>query len=322
MCVNIMKSLVEYINDSMLKHIAIELKDDDIIYEKYGEYNGCDELATYITNATYKLDNDVIDLDVSKLNIENTHFDNVSIVKIDDANLNSGYDCEHSNYNEDKHIIENVKIYVPEYLFGHKKQLHSFFEHELQHIFDDWILIVHGMKTLYDVISVNDMYERSKMFNDSNERTSVREIRLALYLLNTYEQRSFIAQLCDEIRDIKLQYVNNGKQMNSLNATLVYNMTKDLQIYQAYENISRFIIRYKNNKLFKSEINAIENEWYEMTGENESINRIMKFIENKLKKVKNKLERVIPKKIAEELYPLHHSLMMDSGVNIFDLRIK
>ena len=322
MCVNIMKSLVEYINDSMLKHIAIELKDYDIIYEKYGEYNGCDELATYITNATYKLDNDVIDLDVSKLNIENTHFDNVSIVKIDDADLNSGYDCEHSNYNEDKCIIENVKIYVPEYLFSHKKQLHSFFEHELQHIFDDWILIVHGMKTLYDVISVNDMYERSKMFNDSNERTSVREIRLALYLLNTYEQRSFIAQLCDEIRDIKLQYVNNGKQMNSLNATLVYNMTKDLQIYQAYENISRFIIRYKNNKLFKSEINAIENEWHEMTGENESINRIMKFIENKLKKVKNKLERVIPKKIAEELYPLHHSLMMDSGVNIFDLRIK
>ena len=317
-----MKSLVEYINDSMLKHIAIELKDYDIIYEKYGEYNGCDELATYITNATYKLDNDVIDLDVSKLNIENTHFDNVSIVKIDDTNLNSGYDCEHSNYNEDKHIIENVKIYVPEYLFGHKKQLHNFFEHELQHIFDDWILIVHGMKTLYDVISVNDMYERSKMFNDSNERTSVREIRLALYLLNTYEQRSFIAQLCDEIRDIKLKYVNNGKQMNSLNATLVYNMTKDLQIYQAYENISRFIIRYKNNKLFKSEINAIENEWHEMTGENKSIDKIMKVIENKLKKVKNKLERVIPKKIAEELYPLHHSLMMDSGVNIFDLRLR
>ena len=178
------------------------------------------------------------------------------------------------------------------------------------------------MKTLYDVISVNDTYERSKMFNDSNERTSVREIRLALYLLNTYEQRSFIAQLCDEIRDIKLQYVNNGKQMNSLNATLVYNMTKDLQIYQAYENISRFIIRYKNNKLFKSEINAIENEWHEMTGENKSIDKIMKVIENKLKKVKNKLERVIPKKIAEELYPLHHSLMMDCGVNIFDLRIK
>ena len=317
-----MKSLKENKNDYMLKHIAIELKDYDIIYEKYGEYNGCDELATYITNAIYKLDNDVIDLDVSKLNIENTHFDNVSIVKIDDTNLNSGYDCEHSNYNEDKHIIENVKIHVPEYLFSHKKQLHSFFEHELQHIFDDWILIVHGMKTLYDVISVNDMYERSKMFNDSNERTSVREIRLALYLLNTYEQRSFIVQLCDEIRDIKLQYVNNGKQMNSLNATLVYNMTKDLQIYQAYENISRFIIRYKNNKLFKSEINAIENEWHEMTGENKSIDKIIKVIDNKVKKVKNKLERVIPKKIAEELYPLHHSLMMDNGVNIFDLRIK
>ena len=43
-----MKSLVEYINDSMLKHIAIELKDYDIIYEKYGEYNGCNELALHL----------------------------------------------------------------------------------------------------------------------------------------------------------------------------------------------------------------------------------------------------------------------------------
>ena len=99
-------------------------------------------------------------------------------------------------------------------------------------------------------------------------------------------------------------------------------MTKDLQIYQAYENISRVIIRYKNNRLFKSEIKAIENEWHEMTGENKSINQIMKNIENKLKKVKNKLERVIPKKIAEELDPFHNSLIMDSGVNIFDLKIK
>ena len=99
-------------------------------------------------------------------------------------------------------------------------------------------------------------------------------------------------------------------------------MTKDLQIYQAYENISRFIIRYKNNKLFKSEIRAIENEWYEMTGENKSIGQIMKSIEHKLKKVKNKLERVIPKKIAEELDPFHNSLIMDCEVNIFDLRIK
>lgn len=316
-----MKSLVEYINDSMLKHIAIELKDYDIIYEKYGEYNGCDELSTYITNTIYKLEGKVIKLDVSKLNIENIHFDNVSIFKIDDTNLNNGYDCEHSHYNEDKHIIENVKIYVPKYLFSHKKKLHSFFEHELQHIFDDWILIVNGMKTLYDVISVDNMYKRSKMFNDSNERTSVREIRLALYLLNTYEQRSFIAQLCNEIRDIKSQYLDNNKQMNSLNATLVYNITKDLPIYQAYENISRFIIRYKNNKLFKSEIKAIENEWNEMTGENKSINKIMKNIENKLKKIKNKLESVIPKKIAEELYPFHNSFIMDGGVNIFDLRI-
>ena len=110
--------------------------------------------------------------------------------------------------------------------------------------------------------------------------------------------------------------IEAGKNMIISQTCRHYNVCKH------HEIISRFIIRYKNNKLFKSEINAIENEWHEMTGENKSIDKIMKVIENKLKKVKNKLERVIPKKIAEELYPLHHSLMMDNGVNIFDLRIK
>lgn len=45
-----MKTLTEYIKESILKHIAIELYDTDIIYEKYGLYDGCSELAKYIIN--------------------------------------------------------------------------------------------------------------------------------------------------------------------------------------------------------------------------------------------------------------------------------
>ena len=43
-----MKGLVDYIRESMLKHIGIELRNYDYIYEKWGEYEGCYELAKYL----------------------------------------------------------------------------------------------------------------------------------------------------------------------------------------------------------------------------------------------------------------------------------
>jgi len=43
-----MKNIEEYLKESLLQHIALELKKQDIIYEKYGEYDGCEELTNYI----------------------------------------------------------------------------------------------------------------------------------------------------------------------------------------------------------------------------------------------------------------------------------
>lgn len=320
-----MKSLVEYINNSMLKHIAIELKNYDIIYEKYGEYNGCDELASYIIDIINKhnTDNDILINYNDVKNIDNIKFSNLTI-KFDDltSNIeNTGYLCEKSEYDSNNKLLTNCIIIIPYILLNNNKKLHMFLEHELQHMFDDCILHIKGFTSLYQIINKNNMYERSKKFNDTNTKMTTREVRLALYILNNYEQRAFIAQLCDEIRKIKKQYFSD-KEINSLNATLIYNMTKDLEIYRAYENVSRILNRYYTNHLYKNEILDIENEWYEMTGNEKNIEQIIKYIEKRLNKIKNKLESVIPKKIAEELNNEHNSVIMDCGVNIFDLNVR
>ena len=50
-----MKTLQEFIKESLIQHIALELKDEDIIYERYGLYDGCNELIDFIIN---KIDED------------------------------------------------------------------------------------------------------------------------------------------------------------------------------------------------------------------------------------------------------------------------
>ena len=44
----IMKTLQEFLKESLLQHIALELKNEDIIYERYGVYDGCNELINFI----------------------------------------------------------------------------------------------------------------------------------------------------------------------------------------------------------------------------------------------------------------------------------
>ena len=43
-----MKNITRYLEESLLKHIALEFTYDNIINERFGEYDGCKELQEYI----------------------------------------------------------------------------------------------------------------------------------------------------------------------------------------------------------------------------------------------------------------------------------
>ena len=77
-----MKGLVDYIRESMLKHIGIELRNYDYIYEKWGVSEGCYELAKYLVEKMSERNNSdeltIYNADVNDT-IDNIVFDKLII---------------------------------------------------------------------------------------------------------------------------------------------------------------------------------------------------------------------------------------------------
>jgi len=296
-----MKSLYDYLNESLLQHIALELKDLDPIYEKYGEYDGLEELTNYIEN---RLLNErksfIIKFDDVK-SIINIVFDELEINFKNEGEY-AGYDFEKtSDISEETNRFYYAKINVEFSLddkYKHSYSLNSILEHELMHLYNDYKVHQLGLETFDDLFNTT-LYKTSRIFNAHDKPYTIRELRRSLYLFNEYEKNAFIAQLCNEIKEIKKSY----SPENYIDASKVYNMIKSLDIYKSYMNIGVFINRFYNGDLTKKEKENIVNEWRELHKEdkNLSIEKIFKKLKKSFIKTKNKIETIIPKKIAEEL---------------------
>ena len=132
-------------------------------------------------------------------------------------------------------------------------------------------------------------------------------------MFNEYEKNAFIAQLMDEINELKKSYSDN-----SINATKMYHMVQSLDIYQAYMEIGDFIRRYDNDNLTKREKKNIVIEWENVFNKTESLDSIFKQLKHKFIKTKNKIESLIPKKIAESVgyYGIDSKINLDRIVSL------
>ena len=328
-----MQKIEEYLKESLLKHIALELKDEDIIYEKYGEYDGCSELSEYIYNKLKEnnfnnieiIYNEVKDIDnivFDKLYImfEESENDSISYFipgKYDkqilhDNGFNENYD-EYSVINKDTGRFKCCLIILYTKSFRNTK-INSTLNHELNHMYVDYKLQLQGLKSFFELFN-NVSYKRTKEYNQHKHPLKARQLENALYLLNAYEKNAFISQLCSEIRELKksdIYYDNNGK----LDANKIYETIKKLNIYQSYMKIGNFINDYDNDALTRKEKEIIIDEWKNIYNENLVLNQIFKKLKQKFIKTKQKIESIIPKKIVEEYRDIHDIFGMDSGIDI------
>lgn len=327
-----MRNITSYLEESLLKHIALEFKNDDIIYEKYGEYDGCEELSEYIYQKLKDNNFKSIEINHEEVkNIDNIVFDKLYIMfkESDEDIINyripSKYDKQilidngfNENYKEYSIIDKNtnrfkyclIVLYTTSF---RNTKIKSILNHELNHMFADYNIQIHGLKTFFDLFN-NESYKRTKEYNQHKHPLRASQLENALYLMNEYEKNAFISQLCLEIREIKEsdKYYRDGK----LDANKVYYMVQQLDIYQAYMNIANFINDYDNDALTKNEKNEIVKEWYNIYNENLNINQIFKKLKSKFIRTKQKIESIIPKKIAEEYGLYDNSVIMDEGINI------
>ena len=186
-------------------------------------------------------------------------------------------------------------------------------------MFNDHKIQSIGLTSFFDLFNT-EKYRKSREFNVHNISTAKRYARNIMYILNEYEKNAFIATLCSQIREIKTHYFNDVSKINTRDANLIYNMTKDLDIYKSYENAICIVNDYYNGNLYDWFINDFVEEYNDINKTNLNRNQIFKIIKNKLIKVKKKLESIIPKKIAEELNVHHNNI--DSGINILNPNVE
>ena len=327
-----MQKIEEYLKESLLKHIALELKDEDIIYEKYGEYNGCSELSEYIYNKLKENNFNSIEIVYNEVkDIENIVFDKLYVMfneseddiinyfipsKYDkqilrDNGLNDNYE-EYSIINKDTSRFKCCLIVLYTKSFRNTK-IKSILNHELNHMYVDYKLQLQGLKSFFELFD-NVSYKRTTEYNQHKHPLKARQLENALYLMNGYEKNAFISQICSEIRELKKsdKYYCNGK----LDANKIYDTIKELNIYKSYMEIGNFINDYDNDALTRKEKEIIIDEWKNIYNENLPLDQIFKKLKRKFIKTKQKIESIIPKKIVEEYRDIHDLFGMDSGIDI------
>lgn len=312
-----MKDLQTYLDESLLHHICIELKDEDIVYEKYGEYNGCRDLTDYIINKIKDLNKsqniDILYDDVK--DIDNICFDKLIISYIKGNNVHASYFIDKKSTFSVKTCRFSKSIIQIEFN-NYDDEIHSIIEHELTHLYNDWLLQSKGLKTFFDIFHTKE-YEASKKFKNNNQSLSKRELQRALYILNDFEKNAFIGQLMDQIQMMKNEWMQTHEKLDA-NKLLI--KIKSLSIYKAYYAINDFILRYRNDQLSEYEKNNIIEEWELMYNEKLSLDKIFKQLEYKFIKTKNKIESLIPKKIAESYGK--NIILMDENIDLLDLSLK
>ena len=292
----IKESVNDCIDESLLSHIAIEYKVNDIgegrriVNEKYGIYDGCEELANYITNDIFSRHAFDDASQYSKENlgdIKNIFFKELT-VDIDTSSDDGGECDDEISIGSDLLVDE---IYINIYLVNPtKSEIKGILMHELTHIYNNYIMQLKGDKNFIKT-SRSAMYQN---IIDMSGGPIERDIKTVLYFLLGYERNAFIAQLKAELEDHK-DKINTPRE--------ALEILKNCPIYKTYMRINNILAQHISNQNENPDSQLIAQIYKQITGDksNESSMKILKRLKSQSNKAIKKLNTVIPKLCVENL---------------------
>lgn len=286
----------EHWDDDMLSHLAIEYKAYDIaegkriINEKYGIYDGCEELADYITKDLFSksnIDDEHVYHRGDLKNISNIFF-NVLIIDIDTSSDDGGECDDNIVINKDS-LVDEARIYIYN-TNPTKPGIKSILMHELTHLYNNYIMQM-GDKMGYINVSQSEMY---KNIIDVSGGNVEREIKQILYFLLGYERNAFISQLKAELDMHKSKIKTPHDALRVL---------KNSPIYITYLRVKSIIEYYIKKQQESPESILIANIYKDIVGDdsNESSIKILKRLRSQSIKAIKKLNSTIPKLCVENL---------------------
>lgn len=286
----------EHWDDDMLSHLAIEYKAYDIaegkriINEKYGIYDGCEELADYITKDLFgksNIDDEHVYHRGDLKNISNIFF-NALIIDIDTSSDDGGECDDNIVINKDS-LVDEARIYIYN-TNPTKPGIKSILMHELTHLYNNYIMQM-GDKMGYINVSQSEMY---KNIIDVSGGNVEREIKQILYFLLGYERNAFISQLKAELDMHKSKIKTPHDALRVL---------KNSPIYITYLRVKSIIEYYIKKQQESPESILIANIYKDIVGDdsNESSIKILKRLRSQSIKAIKKLNSTIPKLCVENL---------------------
>ena len=285
-----------FINESLLSHIAIEYKVNDIseglkiINEKYGIYDGCEELFDFIVKDIFSRDNLDYQFEYNRetlKDIKNIFFKKL-IIDIDTSTEEEYGECDDNLSIGKDLLVDEIWINIYEKT-PNKHSIKGTLMHELIHAYNNYMMLLKGNNSFIDTTR-SDMY-RNIIDIRGNNTECESDLKFILYFLLGYERNAFIGQLKSEL-ELHRNKINTPKD--------ALEILKKCPIYKTYLKVDN-IIRYHLNNSKDSDL--ITDIYKEITGsdKNETSLKILKRLKSQSDKALKKLNTIIPKLCVENL---------------------
>lgn len=270
-----------------LKHLIIDYSlhypfiYEDLLTEKYGIYNGLEELCETVNvellnhlNNYEKQFHLVFNRNELK-DIPNVFFDRL-IIYIDMTRKNGGALNEPKSLNKETLLFDTLEVFI---LPNSSDEIIGILKHEMTHAFRKYNILLNN-KSFIDWFDLG-IYQKISTMTKEIAKDDLRRI---LYFTLGYERNSFIAQLTDELR---IQKAKVNTPMDALK------VLKSTSIYNTYKMFLKKIVMYKRGILSKKATEEFVKEYNNISGTEYQPVKVFKKLEYLAQKSMKKLNGII-----------------------------
>lgn len=298
----------------------ILFEEETILNESSGMYNGQDELISLIFKIFVKKLKEVngmlFDFEltsdelINKYKLHNIFFDKLIIEYKKSPKMLSCFFDNKAIFNTETNMFDKVIIRLNKADIGTKQAFYSTLSHELLHAFE---LFKHNVnnKSSNDVVkSLISQNEKSyqKAISTFDEPDVLSQLCANIYHdLQKFEINAYIAELKSFLNSINYNITKKTLKDNNNDYNIIINLLRKQDAYNRYIILYEYII----DKVLKSERNKTKfyNIYYNIIKDDKSYERyknnedkLINYILKQLSNVINKINKKIPKILADYIY--------------------
>ena len=284
-----MKSIIEYLKESLHNHIDYNFSDYTKFYYVF-EKNGIpEEIRNLIDEIDIKYDN--LEYNESENFYNNKSIKVTTITKLKGDPI-AEYDIEKTDY-INRHVFINI--------YDNEKSklntIRNFIRHELVHAYEDIKRYEHGKELFSDII--DDQYRNSSLIvANRSQKQQYNKIADILYFLHDEERNAYFSGLESDIIEAIDHYNMNDTNFN-YDELIKY--VKDKPLWKKYFECGEIILELTSNNVEKWYTDMMLTTYNKISNKKSTISQMKKDLKNKWIKFKNKFEQLVPKIIYDNL---------------------